>query len=80
MNDSIFRRLLNRLGIVGLALTLMAAAVGFLYVARLTQTASTARDSAGTPIALFVLAAGSAIAGIGALRLAVDRSDHHDLF
>jgi ABC-type Fe3+ transport system permease subunit len=74
--QNLIRRLVRRLGMVGLAVALIVAAAGFFYVARLTQVhAAGAGDSRPSPLALFALAGLAAAAGVGTLRFAMDRHD-----
>jgi len=76
MNQHLLQRIVRRLGIVGLAIVLMAAAAGLFYVARLTQLhGEVVNGGRPSPLALFALAGMAGIAGVGTLRLATHRDD-----
>ncbi|HEX8916134.1 MAG TPA: hypothetical protein VF796_27545 [Humisphaera sp.] len=76
MNQQLLQRLVRRLGVVGLAVVLMAAAAGLFYVARLTQLHGPAvGGSRPSPLVLFALAGLAGIAGVGTLRFATHRDE-----
>ena len=69
MNDSLFRRLARRAGMLGLAVLLVAVSGGFAYVAHLTEvTSHQIGDAQPSVLPLIALSILFAIAGLATLR------------